>query len=158
MSLATLARVQAEHSIRAAGIVSVAADDTPQNSQFEALTKYLPTETITLFIAAMAAKPALADVLPTAQPWALNACIYAAGAILTPLILYLLALGRFRAGGGVGAMSIAWWPPTAATIAFLVWALSVPEMLPNDGARLLAGFGALVVSTFLGLFDPLFRP
>ncbi len=46
----------------------------------------------------------------------------------------------------------------AATAAFLVWALAVPAAPTyprNERAR--AGFGAIIISTFLSLLEPIFE-
>ena len=44
----------------------------------------------------------------------------------------------------------------AALIAFLVWALAVPGLLSNPVWQIAAPLAALLVSTFLSLFEPIF--
>lgn len=118
---------------------------------FEELTKYIPVETITLFVAAMATWSSLAAAFPGITKWH----IYGLGAILTPVILWLSAFNAFRRSGSTEQFPLPWWRMTAATVAFLVWSLSVPPML-DDWQRPVAGLGALLISTFLTLFDPIF--
>jgi hypothetical protein len=117
----------------------------------EGLTKYIPIETITLFVAAMATMTALTAMFPAVTKWH----VYGLCAAFTPLILWLSALNTFRKSGATGSFPWPWWRMVAATVAFLVWSLSVPPML-EEAQRPIAGLGALLVSTFLTLFDPLF--
>lgn len=120
---------------------------------FDALAKYIPTETVTLFVAAMAVRGPLENLIG-ATPWHL----YLAGAALTPTILLLIAFGRYRQSGVTTAFRPHPWPIVAALVAYLVWALSVPEFLANPDGRLLAAFGAVFVSTLLSLLEPVFGP
>jgi hypothetical protein len=118
---------------------------------FDGLTKYIPVETITLFVAAMATMTALTAMFPGITKWH----VYGVCAAITPLILWLSAFNAFRSGAGTGAFPLPWWRMTAATVAFLVWSLSVPPML-TDAQLPVAGLGALLISLFLTLFDPIF--
>lgn len=126
----------------------VAANRT---DNYEGLTKYIPVETITLFVAAMAAEAALRATAPWLTVWA----IYAVCAVLTPLIVWVGAVREHKAAARPDPMPRPWWRMVAATVAFLVWSLSIPPLLDDPG-RLAAGVGALFVSTLLTLFDPLF--
>lgn len=160
MSLSRLARDMRLQQ----GTVEVAPDDAPRApvaatataDGFDALVKYIPTETVTLFVAAMAALPALTEVAPGTTPWML----YAASALLTPVILVLIAYGRHRQSGEVTAFKARAWPIVASLVAFLVWALSVPGLIPdaNWAGKVLAGFGALFISTLLSILEPVFGP
>jgi hypothetical protein len=158
MSLATLAKrgvapMRLDPQYQSDG---TEGSNTPpvDDDRFDMLTKYIPTETVTLYIAAMAIKDQLASLRLGITPIS----IYVAGAVLTPLILFLIAYGKARASGGIfSAISLA-WPASAAVIAYLVWALAIPGLIDNPAIMVVAGFGAVLVSTFLALFEPVFGP
>jgi hypothetical protein len=130
---------------------------TPSHADtLDNLTKYIPTESITLYVAALGVSAATAE--PTSvilQP----VYLYWLCAALTPVIFVLLLI-RKRATDGLPLRPDKWpiWKIFAATIAFLVWALAVPNSpyLNFSGGPVIAGFGALFVSLFLSLLDPIF--
>lgn len=158
MSLATLAKrgvapIRLDPGFAADGADGGGSQQT-DDDRFDMLTKYIPTETVTLYIAAMAIKDQLAGLHLGITPIS----IYAAGAILTPLILFLIAYGKARAGGGAFSAVTLVWPASAAVIAYLVWALAIPGLIDNPAIMVVAGFGAVLVSTFLALFEPVFGP
>ena len=121
------------------------------------LTRFIPTESVTLYVAAIGiAAAAGGDNLPLIlQP----IFLYWLCAVLTPLI-FLILLVRARALNQQSLLPDKWpiWKIVAATIAFLVWALAVPgsPYLNFTGGPAIAAIGALFVSTFLGLLDPIF--
>ena len=131
-----------------------AADD-----RFEALTRYIPTETITLFVAAMSVQQMLHGLWSPLGPWAL----YWTFALLTPTIQLGLTWLKQReaevaAGGPKAPFRPRPWPVIAALIAYLVWALSVPSLVPTDtphglAVHAVAAVGALFVSTVLSVGD-----
>lgn len=170
MSLASLARMQAPRPASQADIApgrpagpAPGGGKPAQRDGFDSLIKYIPTETVTLFVALCSARPALAVVMggESQMMW-----LYAVGVIATPLILWTIALGRHRSSGATEPFRLHPWPPIAATIAFMVWALSVPgatEMLSSEkpvqeawGA--IAALGAIIVSLVLSMLEPLFGP
>lgn len=91
---------------------------------FEILTRYIPTETVTLYVAAMAAREQIATA-------------FGLGVLDAVTLIYATF---------------------AALTGYLVWALSVPGHPVADQLAGLPALGALVVSTFLSLLDPLFAP
>jgi hypothetical protein len=128
------------------------AISTPRDS-FDALTRYIPTETVTLFVAACAAfRLDAATGFTGLKLW-----LWVAGVVLSPLVLVLVAFGRHRQSGTTARFTVHPWPPVAAAIAFAIWSLSVPGILPG-ALGLPAAFGALFVSTFLSLLEPVFGP
>ncbi|MEA2993617.1 MAG: hypothetical protein QOD40_2537 [Alphaproteobacteria bacterium] len=139
------------------------AAGTVNNERFEALTKYVPTETITIFVALMSALQAIAKLKPNAFDMSFWAwIIYVACAILTPVLVWAIAYAAFReAARKTGAANDSFVRPTfrmiAATIAFLIWALAVPGLLDSAIGQILAGVGAVVVSTFLSLGEKIFE-
>lgn len=125
------------------------------------LVKYIPTESITLYIAALSA----AEALITLWSYLTPVFIYWFFASLTPILVLLIYFGKRKVAGLKPTIpSLREWPSWktfAASIAFLVWALAVPSN-PYVGGALqgaLVGFLAVFVSTILSVFEPLFdRP
>ncbi|MET0245600.1 MAG: hypothetical protein ABW182_02535 [Sphingomonas sp.] len=148
MSLSYLAEQQVARSV-GGGVRAQNAAGQQGEDRFDLLTKYIPTESITLFVAAMSAFPAISESFPSVDRYDL----YWAGAVLTPAILLLAGYGKLRATGMNARFRPRIWPLIASVIAYLVWALSVPGMLDKDSDRILAGVGAMLVSTVLSLFD-----
>ncbi|HJV42573.1 hypothetical protein [Caulobacter sp.] len=126
---------------------------------FEALSRYLPAETITLFLAGIAAVATM-----THPPERLGLWLYAGFAVLTPVMYLALAYAKQReaeraTGQPPAPFTPHPWPPTAATIAFLVWALSIKGVLPEAWMTAwgeLVGLAAIVVSGLLALADRVF--
>jgi hypothetical protein len=160
MSISTLARRPRRASPGNAGAVpeTEAATGTPRDN-FDALTRYIPTETITIFVAAAGAMNALKDVWPGVEMWML----YTGCAVLTPLIYWAVAYGRHNQANDGTPFRFAIWEPVAATIAFLVWALSVPGVLAladpkaAASAQTLAAVAAVLVSALLSLVEAMLR-
>jgi len=134
-----------------------------QNNQknIEALTKYIPTESITLYVATLAALPAIA----TMAPWFTPSVAYWLFAALTPVLLLVLRLRQSALDGKNWKVPPSEWPiwrMVASTIAFLVWALAVPGNAvasPADqNLGVIAGFAAATVSWFLNLIEPFVEP
>jgi hypothetical protein len=132
--------------------------DNPITATLNALVKYIPTEIITLYVAAASATPSLAIVLPLMN----GKTVYWGFAAITPIILMLLYASK-RASDGLSPLPDArqwpWWKMTAATIAFLVWALAVPgnPYVHSDSGAIVAGLGAVIVSSLLSLLEPIFE-
>ena len=57
-----------------------------------------------------------------------------------------------------GVSNWPWWKLVASTIAFSVWALAIPPLLSGDAGKVVAGFGAVLVSTMLGLIGDIVEP
>ena len=171
MSLARLARESAATSAVKAGVVAAPPPPPPvapapaapaqQPNAFDLLSRYLPTETITLFMAALSARA----TLPAPLHDQLSAWVFYWGfAALTPVILLTLAYIAQRDAEAAGQMKAPFrpnlWPPVAAFIAFLAWALSVPGVLDPEVTKTwgaFVAFGALFVSNLLSLADHAFK-
>jgi len=154
MSLSRLASQQVARNVAGSIHASSATAAPDKDDRFDLLTKYIPTETLTLYVAAMAALPAITDTFPNIKALQL----YIAGAVLTPVILLLAGYGKQRAAGSTAAFRPHPWPLFASLVAYLVWALSVPGLLDGKNAQILAGFGAVLVSTLLSMLEPAFGP
>lgn len=150
MSLAALAR----QAWRPPGATPFDGDPSKADppSGFEMLTRYIPTETITLYVGAMAAKAEIATLLNRADAvW----IIYWAFALLTPILYFLLLLSRHRTSGSAEPFSLHWWPLLASLLAFLVWASSVPGHPIAQELKALPAFAALFLSVILSQLDPI---
>jgi len=164
MSLASLAR---ESVRRPPAATNNGQDDNAkrgkksgQNEQkespngMESLTRYIPVETITIYVAAMASLDQLAKLSSFITPW----MIYCIMAVLTPVILMLLVYREQKIAGDAIDIKKRAWPIFASFLAFLVWGLSVPgHPVAADTSGLFALL-AMVLSTFLALFDPIWNP
>lgn len=131
------------------------------NQKRPIIFKYIPTESVTLYIAASS----ITTALITLVPWLSPERIYWFFAALTPLLVLLIYLGKHRdvSGKSISFLSVSKWPlwrMFAATVAFLAWALAVPNN-PYIGDNItlgsVAGFIALFTSTILGVLEPMFE-
>ncbi len=131
---------------------------TPGSNALDALVRYIPTEAITLYVAALSAMPALKATFPVLT----EARVYWFFVVLTP-ILFLVILGGKRRSAKLPAFSALkawpWFRLCASTVAFMIWALAVPTTpyLATEAGKVVAAFGAVLISTFLTLLEPFFE-
>jgi hypothetical protein len=131
---------------------------TPPSNALDGLVKYIPTESITLYIAATAAMSSLTATFPSLTPNRL----YWGFVVLTPILFLLIYIGK-RRSQKLSALPQSlkiwpWWKLAASTTAFLVWALAVPPLVTTDAGKIVAAFGALLVSTILSLLGAVVEP
>lgn len=128
-----------------------------------ALVKYIPIESITLYVAAVAATPALQKLWPMGDGNRYVTISYWVFAFLTPVFVLLLDAAKRRSANVQPAFpSLKEWPRwkmSASTFAFLAWALAVPNgpFLREPNLELKGAIGAflaLFVSTLLSLLEP----
>jgi hypothetical protein len=124
------------------------------------LVKYIPTESITLYVAATAALKSVTLSASTVSLY--QQCVYWGFVGLTPILFLLIYLGKRRSQGlplcpGTAAQW-PWWKLIASTIAFGVWALAVPPLIDTPLGNVAAAFGALFVSTLLTLIGGVVEP
>lgn len=124
-----------------------------------ALARYIPAEIVTLYVAALSAMPAIAATFAAVT----EVRLYWFFVALTPVLLLLVLAGKRRGEGFSAFPSLKdwpWWKLVASTVAFLIWALAIPATpyLPGAQGKVVAAFGALLVSTFLTLLEPIFEP
>lgn len=123
-----------------------------------ALVKYIPTEIVTMYVAASSTIQSLRSATPYIDP----RLLYWGFTVLTPVLLVLMLASK-RATDGLSPLpkgrEMPWWKMTASTIAFMVWALAVPgnPYVVGDGAPIVASFGAIIISTLLSLLEPIFE-
>ncbi len=125
-----------------------------------ALTKYIPTESITLYIATISAQQGITAV----APWLTSTVAYGFFVGFTPVLMLILFLRRLAVAGQDWKLPLqawSWWQIIASTIAFAVWALAVPGspfLTQNSEAiGILSGLAAVFVSTLLNLVAPFFE-
>jgi hypothetical protein len=152
-----VSRVARKRSASEEALESVVAPPQRSDDALTSLTKYIPTEVLTLYLPAVAIVAALDPplVIPGKK---LIYWIFALG--LTPLISLLVYVRR-RALAGMGRWP-SWtefplWSLIAGSIAFLAWALALPgnPYLEKPAMHVASGFAALLASTLLSLFEPI---
>jgi hypothetical protein len=139
---------------------------TSGTTALDGLIKYIPTESITLYLAATSAfsswtkSSATSGVkaAPTLDPMYL----YWGFVVLTPILFLLIYSGK-RHSQNLPLLPDAigdwpWWKLSASTIAFMVWALAVPPLVDSDLGKIAVAFGALLVSTLLSLIGAVVEP
>lgn len=137
-----------------------AGNDAQVSNALEMLVKYIPTESVTLYLATLGALAELHKVVRWIDPVTVY---WFFGLFLTPVLFFVLLFVVRRSSGEKPLPQLAQWPvwkPFAATIAFLAWALAIPNA-PYTGtggmSPVIAGLLAVVVSTILSLFGRLFE-
>jgi hypothetical protein len=130
-----------------------AAFNSKVSTALEMLSRYIPTEVVALYLAALAAAP-LAEW--NAKP------LYWTGIIATPIVLLLVYLSNARKGKNPLPKLGQWplWKAVAATIAFSIWALAIPAapyVTPPKGT-ITIGFAAIVASYVLSWLGNIIDP
>jgi hypothetical protein len=136
--------------------VGSGGDDNRVTTALNALVGYIPTEIVTLYVAALSARTALQATFGVVDA----AVILWFFVGLTPVLLLLIYLSKVAASGAnlPGPAKWPWWKMAAATIAFFVWALAVPgNPYLQESASAVAGLGAMVTSTLLSALTPIFE-
>lgn len=128
------------------------------SAAFEALARYIPTEVVTLYIAAASAMAALKEALPGVN----ENNTYWFFVIVTPVVFLVVYVGKRLANQQPALPPLGqwpWWKLVAATVAFAVWALAVPTTPYLTGAAggAVAAFFATFVSVLLSLLAPIFE-
>jgi hypothetical protein len=141
-------------------------------STLSAITTYVPTEILTLYVAARSAltqtdKDAT-GAIQNISAAGLNPSewvTFAAAGALTPVVVWLVYAAKLRAASKPLPLRPQTWPVWemfAATIAFVVWAFAMPNSpfsyYKDWYSPAIAGLAVLVISTILGLVAPIFGP
>jgi hypothetical protein len=120
------------------------------------IARFIPTETVTIYLGAISASVAL----QTTVNWLTPQLVYwVTGIGLTPLIFFLIwAIERTKTKK-LSFSEFPYWKLSAAILAFLIWALAVPgnPYVTSDVAKMAVAFAALVISIFLDLIDQFFE-
>ena len=145
---------------RSPSVATVTENQTSStiNKAADALIKYIPTEIITLYVAATSAGPGLKVLFGGHGN---RQILYWGFVCLTPIALLLLYWGSLQAERKPfpSISNLPWWKLIASTIAFGVWGLSVPRnpFVSEPIAGVAAGFLAGFVSVFLNILAPIFE-
>jgi hypothetical protein len=133
----------------------------PQNQVLDFLTKYIPGELIALYIPLVAGLPAIERIEPTFSADVAGKWVYWAFVISSPFLFLFIYMSKAERDELIQLKYPSNWPlfrMAAASIAFAVWALAVPdnpilkpagEDRTNALAALIAGILAPIVSFFL---------
>jgi quinol-cytochrome oxidoreductase complex cytochrome b subunit len=133
------------------------------------LVEFIPTETIILFWLAIPASKSLATWLaeqskavPPSPPTNIDWWVFGGLVALTPVLFLLSFLNRMAVAKLPRPTWRAWpwWKAVAATVAFTCWAFAVPgnPFVTAPALLMCIWFGATLVSTLLGLIDPIIDP
>lgn len=124
-----------------------------KRSTLSQLATFVPTESITIYLAALATASALRQEFPffTAER------MYWGGAMLTAILFVIMVLTERAKIDMALWRGFPFWRLTAAIIAFLCWALAVPNSpyLSSDSGRAVAAFIAIFGSVMLEQIDRL---
>ncbi len=135
------------------------------SENFESLTKYIPTETVTLFVAAISTIQALESLAkiqpdPSRLDWRMLIA-YGGLAIATPIFIWLAGYASYKSANPGTANLKSFRPPAfrmvAGLVAFSVWAIGVPGFIASPVWQIIAGLGALLVSTLFSMLQPIFE-
>jgi hypothetical protein len=95
-------------------------------------------------------------------PFVTERRLYWAFVALTPILFSLIYMGKRRSQNlpfvPNSLKEGPWWKLIASTVAFMVWALAIPPLIDSPGGKVAAAFGALFVSTMLGLIGAVVEP
>jgi hypothetical protein len=144
----------ADGSPTAPAIINLQAPEV--KSALTKIARFIPTETVTIYLGAVSASVALQSSLSWLTP---KVVYWTCAFLITPFIFFLMvAIERAREKKSLLA-SFPIWKLSAAILGFLIWALAVPgnPYVTSDIAKVTAAFLALATSIFLDLIDQLFE-
>lgn len=127
---------------------------TMPGATLASISAYIPTEVITLYVAAIAALGA-----PNPADTRSALFVLAVFFVLTPVIVWLVYAGKVIAAGKSVPTSFSVWPVwemTAATVSFATWGAALPDSPIRAWVpQAFAGVLIVVVSGLLGLIAPI---
>ena len=137
-------------------------DPTPENSvstTLKTLTTYVPTETLTLYVALIAALQPTPDSTTPISLWIAFWIFF----VFTPLAIWITYASKISADGKKLPIRPQYWPKwemLAGTIAYTAWSVGLPGSpfsVFTWYSSAVAGFIVLIASTFLGMIAGLFQ-
>ena len=129
----------------------------PVDTTFNVLFGYIPTETLTLYVAVLAAVQQVGKV--TSTDW----LVFWIFLVATPMIVWLVFAAKLKTILKPLPLNFGAWPVwemVAATAAYAAWAFALPHSPFTEYPWYSSGLSALsvlVVSTLLGLLAPFFQ-
>lgn len=139
-------------------------EPNPQNaiaSALSAITAYIPTEILALYVAVVAVNQSLID--GQRQHFFSELVLFVIFLILTPIIVWLIYAGKVVSANDTAPLRPKRWPKWemfAATAAYAAWAFAIPANqfdVYSWYSPAIAGVAVLAVSILLGLLAPLFN-
>lgn len=130
------------------------------STALKAIATYIPTEVITLYVAALAAVRAGGSNTGSAAASRGELATFYAFIAMTPIVVWLVYAGKVKtAGKAVPWSPVKWpaWEMVAAPLSFAAWAWALPDSpFTRFGwyTEALGTFIVLVTSTALGLLAP----
>jgi hypothetical protein len=146
----------ADAGVPAALSREAAARSNDISNTLDMLIRYIPTEAITLYVAALAAEPVIEPVVPAYEA----VQVYNAFLILTPLLVLIVYASK-RATEGMRPFPTLkqwpWWEMVASLVAFAAWGLAVPgnPYANSPAGTAAAGLAVIAVSTLLTYLEPI---
>lgn len=141
---------------------AASADGTGENNVTTALktiTTYVPTETLTLYVAVIAALPRIENTTQIAMDWLVATFVFFL--LFTPAAIWVAYAAKLRANGKPFPKTMRSWPVwemIAGTIAYVAWSIGLSDSPFSTIIPLaLGGVIVLVTSTILGLIAGLFQ-
>jgi len=137
-------------------LAAAASGQAPAQSDataaLKAISSYIPSEILTVYVGVLGALQQGGALPPSARTafWGFL--------IGTPVVVWLVYAAKVRAGGGDIWSAWPLWEMFAATVAFGVWGLALPDSPFKEVgwySPAIAGVMVLVVSMLLGLVAPL---
>jgi hypothetical protein len=149
MSLGGMAR---ESVARANAATTLAvADDASLKKARDGLAHYVPTEVVAFFVAALGIAHAAKDGIPERGFDALVWALVAVGAVFS--FVGVVAIYRNALADPPPWRRSPWRKASISCLAFLVWALAMPGLLPAAWQQALAAIGALALTMVFHWFD-----
>ena len=135
--------------------------ETTVSTALRTLTTYVPTETLTLYVALVAALSPTAGVTETSNTshW----IAFWIFLFFTPLAVWVTFATKLASDKKQLPLRLQYWPKwemTAGTLAYVAWAAGLPDspfaQFPWYSPSV-AGFAVLITSTILGMLAGLFQ-
>lgn len=149
MSLGGMAR---ESVARAKPSAALSADDEDRLKEArDGLAHYVPTEVVAFFIAALGIAHAAKEAIPEPAFCALVRALVAVGAVFS--FVGVVAIYRNAMPAPPPWKRSPWRKAWVSCLAFVVWALAMPGLLPAAWQQALAAIGALALTMVFHWFD-----
>jgi hypothetical protein len=158
MSLSTIMAedVQRRADSRSGAALAGTIDQKAVDDALSTLTKYIPTEVLTLYLPALAVAAAVGSQNASVEQKGLY---WVFGLLVTPLAALGMNL-RKRAVAGLpiwpGWDGFPLWALISASMAFLAWSLAIPgnPYIDRPALNVVSAFVALFASTILSFIEP----